>query len=1163
MNEKVQLPSDLPLLPDGSKVGGWWHRDEKRQRVVCDLCPRHCSLPEGARGFCFVRQNRGGQIVLTTYGRSTGFCIDPIEKKPLNQFYPGSAVLSFGTGGCNLGCKFCQNWTTTKSRQTDLWCEEATPEAIAEAAVAHGCTSVAFTYNEPIIWAEYAMDTARACRRRGIKTVAVTNGYIEAEARAAFFELMDAANVDLKGFTEQFYVNYCLGHLQPVLDTLKWLVHHSKVWVEITNLLIPGANDSPEEIRHMCQWIREELRPDVPIHFTAFHPDFQLLDRPATPASTLLMAYEIARAEGLLYVYTGNILDPKTQTTYCPGCGKGVIQRQGYNIRAYHLRGNRCGHCGTVIAGQYGDGVGTWGSRRLPIRIPRTPATSAPHSPREATAAISASGASSLTPSQAYSEKGEPCSQRGTVSAPPSACSARAVPEDPRGNSAEGESSAPASGLQSAGQNSAYAEKPNGGNGGRSHEPTSGGQSNRGEECAAQPPESAFGNPRAVVPVPPQLSSQEEAQILNIVAQRVVAAVCGGALPSAQTVLGASGTKPVYGVFVSLKRHGQLRSCCGALGEPIPLSVAIDQAAYRAAKEDFRFPPISPAELRYLDLEVWILWNYQQLQAKGEERARAVEVGRHGLVVSQGPARGLLLPGVAVEHGLDPVSFLEHTCLKAGLPIHAWKSDEVDVYTFEGYALHGKIADLVAPLPDGMITPGPTDKDVQQLADAVRRNVLALLVGATPTFYHPGVFDGQVCGVILWAELPGWKNAVQELRIHFRPEVPLQATVYDLTQALTRAVRSRGLRPDEFHKLRVDLAVLWEGLPQNTVAKPDWIGFDPAQKALMVVGEGGWTISYSPGTAGEDQLRKLVRQMSLRKAEEAFVYSFRVVSTRSGWQFQRIPERQPTVPVRQPVVAGRFYPADPEGLSSFLSRWAASPLTPDAWAGAVVPHAGWVYSGRVAFDTLRHVEIPPRVVIFATKHRPEGASWAVAPYEKWLLPHGEVAGDFELARRLAEVVPGLELDAAAHAQEHAVEVILPMLRFLRPDVRVVAIVMRGGDWQELDSFGQHMAKALSEVTPAPLLVISTDFSHYVPEEEARRLDRLAVEAMERCQPRELFDIVRQKQISMCGLVPTVAALTTLQHMGKLNECYRVAYTTSAEVSGDRRAVVGYAGLLFR
>jgi AmmeMemoRadiSam system radical SAM enzyme len=368
MPDIMHLPPDSPTRHDGSRIGGWWHRQDDG-RVVCDLCPRHCSLKDGDKGFCFVRENIGGRMVLTTYGKSTGFCVDPIEKKPLAHFYPGSSVLSFGTAGCNLGCKFCQNWSISKSKEVDALSERATPEQIAVGAGSLGCKSVAFTYNDPVLWAEYAIDTARACRERGIKAVAVTAGYITPEARGPFFEVMDAANVDLKGFTEEFYQKYTLSHLRPVLDTLRWLKEESEVWFEVTNLIIPQANDDPGELKRMCDWLLASVGDEVPVHFTAFHPDFRLKDRPPTPHETLIAAREIALEMGLKYAYTGNVVDPRRQSTYCPGCSEMVIGRDWHAITAYRLEGDGCGRCGRRIAGRFDEAPGRWGRRRMPVRF--------------------------------------------------------------------------------------------------------------------------------------------------------------------------------------------------------------------------------------------------------------------------------------------------------------------------------------------------------------------------------------------------------------------------------------------------------------------------------------------------------------------------------------------------------------------------------------------------------------------------------------------------------------------------------------------------------------------------------------------------------------------------------------------------------------------------
>src|SRR4030066_60905 len=333
--------------------GRWWHRLDDG-RIQCDLCPRDCKLHDGQRGACFVRQNIGGEMILTTYGRSSGFCVDPIEKKPLNQFYPGSSVLSFGTAGCNLACKLCQNWDISKSRSFDKLLDQASPQDIAQCAEKYGCKSVAFTYNDPVIFAEYAMDVADACHARGLKTVAVTAGYITEEPR------------------REFYVKLTGAPLQPVLDTLTYLKRETDVWFEITTLLIPGHNDSDAELSAMSQWIMRELGPDVPLHFSAFHPDWKMMDVPPTPASTLTRARDIALKAGLHYVYTGHVHDTTGGTTFCPSCHEALIVRDWYRIDHYSVTPDgHCPHCGTAIAGRFGAFSHPFGNRRIPISMHR------------------------------------------------------------------------------------------------------------------------------------------------------------------------------------------------------------------------------------------------------------------------------------------------------------------------------------------------------------------------------------------------------------------------------------------------------------------------------------------------------------------------------------------------------------------------------------------------------------------------------------------------------------------------------------------------------------------------------------------------------------------------------------------------------------------------
>jgi pyruvate formate lyase activating enzyme len=346
----------------------YWH-ELPDGRIQCDVCPRNCRLREGQRGLCFVRGRTDDQIVLASYGRSSGFCVDPIEKKPLNHFLPGSSVLSFGTAGCNLACRFCQNWDISKSREIDTLSADASPAALAAEAERLGCRSVAFTYNDPVIFMEYAMDVADACRERGIKAVAVSAGYMNPAPRAEFYGHIDAANIDLKAFSDTFYEKVTFAKLPAVLETLEYL-KTTDVWFEVTTLLIPGHNDSEEEIAAECAWFVEHLGPDVPLHFSAFHPDFKMRDVPRTPPSTLRMARRIAREHGLRYVYTGNIHDPDGQTTTCAGCGDPLIVRDWYVMKSYTVDDSgACKRCGTRVPGRFDGPVGTWGARRLPVTI--------------------------------------------------------------------------------------------------------------------------------------------------------------------------------------------------------------------------------------------------------------------------------------------------------------------------------------------------------------------------------------------------------------------------------------------------------------------------------------------------------------------------------------------------------------------------------------------------------------------------------------------------------------------------------------------------------------------------------------------------------------------------------------------------------------------------
>jgi AmmeMemoRadiSam system radical SAM enzyme/AmmeMemoRadiSam system protein B/uncharacterized protein (TIGR00296 family) len=1081
MAKVVTLPPPGGLRADGTLAGGWWHEDEASGRVVCDLCPRACSLKAGDRGFCFVRQNAGGEMVLTTYGRSTGFCIDPIEKKPLNHFYPGTSVLSFGTAGCNLGCKFCQNWDISKSREVERLSEVATPAAIAEAAVAHGCRSVAFTYNDPVIWAEYAIDTARACHERGLKAVAVTAGYITPEARGAFYEVMDAANVDLKAFTEEFYHHITYSHLRPVLETLEWLKKETDCWFEITNLVIPRANDAPDDLRRMCEWVLEHVGDDVPVHFTAFHPDFRMRDRPPTPHETLIMAYDLARAAGLKYVYTGNVDDARRQSTYCPGCGGVVIERNWYELGAYRLKGGRCAGCGGAVTGRFEDRPGGWGRRRLPVDIsgfarPDARTTTAP------------------TPRQA------PEVRMGTVIEPQALAAtarARAEPSVP----------------------------------------------------------------------PPRLSPEQKERVTEAAAGCVASAILRQPLSVPDPGLAGAAGLPVAGAYVTLKRRGHLRAYTGTLGRPMKLAEALRHAAYHTATEDHRLPPISPTELPHLDLSVNLLFDFRAVEARGLARVAAVEVGRHGVRLQRGQAGGLLLPGVATEHGWDSEGFLRHACRKAGLPSTAWEDDETSVCTFESVEFGKPLAEAADLPPELAGAPGPSDADLRRLAGHARDTLLALTRGLTASYYAFGIPDGTVSGVALTVDLagPGAEPAPARhfARFALRPGVALQATVFELCEAAARAL-GPGLAAAGPAGPRVGLTVLTDPAMHGTVVDPDLRGVDPGARALLAVEGEKVAWAFDRSRPAEGLLEVVGGRLGPLSPARAGVFSLSARSTEAEVVYDSVPRPVPAPPgaVRPPAVAGTFYPADPGELTRMVDGMlGATDRRPGRWAAAMVPHAGLVYSGKLAAAVLNRLEFPGLVLVVGPKHTRLGVDWSVAPHEAWSVPGATVASDPAFARALAEAVPGLALDAAAHQREHAVEVELPFLARLAPGSRVVGVAVGGGDWEACSRFAAGLAGVIRGLPEPPLMLISSDMNHFANERETRLLDETALRAMERLDPAHLLETVTAHDISMCGVLPAVIVMEALRQLGGLTGLERVGHATSADVNGDTGRVVGYAGVL--
>ncbi|WP_254509919.1 AmmeMemoRadiSam system radical SAM enzyme [Anatilimnocola floriformis] len=1059
MRSVIQPPSPNPTA-GFHQPGGWWHETDEPSRIHCDLCPRACVLRPGDRGFCFVRENIAGEMILSTYGRSTGFCIDPIEKKPLNHFYPGTSVLSFGTAGCNLGCKFCQNWDISKSREVERLSEEATPATIAAAAKELGCDSVAFTYNDPVVWAEYAIDTAKACRAAGIKTVAVTAGYITPEARGPFFEYMDAANVDLKAFSEDFYKHVTLSHLQPVLDTLKWLVHESDVWLEVTNLIIPDANDTRDEVQQMCDWLLRELGADVPIHFTAFHPDFRMRDRGNTRPETLFAAYDLAKSAGLRYPYVGNIHSPAQQSTYCPNCRRPVIDRVGYEIRSYAVRNQSCAHCGAAIAGRFHDAAGTWGSRRQPVRI-----------------------------------------------------SSYAVAEAEPKNSPE-------------------------------------------------PPllqiESSLSKR---TPTMNPLTNEPGRELLQFAAKALCSCVLRQPLESTAGLPAEQAQQQVLGTFVSAKRSGQLRGCCGSLGQLTPLQQSLAHSAQRTASDDPRFPPISPSELPFLDLEVWVLSNMQPVESQGVAREGVVVIGKHGLQIARGNSRGLLLPGVAVDQGFSAEEFLRQVCRKAGLPPTAWKDHDTQLWTFEGVSYHAPLAQLSnASAP---ASPALSTADLRILTSFFRDNVIAAATGATPNYFAHGAADGNISGLVAKLATKDGQSLGQSCRLNLRDSLPLQSSLFQIAQQLGEQLGNQRVAEALLRDCVAELTVLTDVALHGTIDDPDLRGIDPARRALIAIQRQRTAVAFDSQATAESLLQRAIEAARIDPEEPASIFSLAAASTAQSTTWAQFPQPANGPDVRPAAQAGRFYPADVRELNALVDRCLAGESAEKQSVPAVmVPHAGLIYSGKIAADVLRRVQIPQRVIVIGPKHTPHGVDWAVAPQAAWAVPGAQLAADRELAELLCQKIPGLQLDAAAHAQEHAVEVELPFLARLAPNSKVTGIALGQATLAQCLRFATGLAEVIRSLPEPPLLIVWSDMNHFATDAENRRLDEIALQSLETLDPATLFETVRDQEISMCGLVPAVIVVETLRQLNKLQRVERIGYATSADVTGDSSRVVGYAGVLF-
>ena len=1115
MSTSLPVINDSTVTRDGLYPGRWWHADG--DRIVCDLCPRECSLKEGDRGFCFVRQNIDGQMALTTYGRSTGFCIDPIEKKPLNHFYPGTSVLSFGTAGCNLGCKFCQNWDISKAREVERLSHRAFPDEIALAAKSLGCHSVAYTYNDPIIWAEYAIDTAKACRAEGIKSVAVTAGYICEDAREPFYEFIDAANVDLKAFTEDFYYRITYSHLQPVLDTLVWLRQETDVWFEITNLIIPDANDSPDELRQLCEWVLNAVGDDVPVHFSAFHPDYRMTDRPNTPHETLMQAHEIAKQTGIKYPYVGNVNDVDRQSTYCPSCGSLIIERNWYALGVYGLNGRQCRHCGTEISGHFEAQPGNWGRKRQPVdmrqfHIPRggpanghaasSQSAAGPGVTQTSTFQTMTTSTQSVYPQP---EKREPApmaisesTDNGAVKINDSALAWLAGQEDPQ---------------------------------------------------PAAPTTPAA--PEAPTRMP--LTTEQRNGMLQAAGELIAASSEGrqAQIPDLAS-LGVANAS-VAGIFTSLKRNGMLRSCCGSFGSTMPLLTTLQQAAHRTATDDPRFPPVIPTELPHLDMEVWLLFAPEKVEAQGEDRVAQVEIGKHGLQIFKGNQRGLLLPGVATDNGWDSEHFLNQVCIKAGLPPTAWKEPDTVLYRFEGNVIKGVVVDEAsASAPRLRYQPAQVD----ELRQICKDNVVAIVRGATPMYYCGTVPDSTVNSVAMIITLPGGGQELDVARLSLKEPMPLQATAFSMCEDLAARLRRRGFLNGNFE---LDLSIAYDPSMHGTVDKPSLGGIDPRSHAVLITERQKTAWVFDTESTADGLVEAASSACQIREPVYSQLFSLAFQSTRTQETHSALPKAQRGDSHRRPAVAGRFYPGDVTQMNAMLDEMIGDAAEQTGCQAVMVPHAGWQFSGKLAAEVLKQVKLPKRIIAIGPKHTANGVDWAVAPHHTWQVPGESVMSDYELASKLAERIPDLEMDAGAHAAEHGVEVELPIIARLSPETKVVGIAIGGANLQRCEAFAEGLAEVIKELDERPLLLISSDMNHYANEEETRRLDTLALADFDRLDEDALFRTCRENHISMCGMIPAVIIIKTLKKLGGVSKCTPVGYATSASVSGDYDRVVGYAG----
>ncbi|MCI0684570.1 MAG: AmmeMemoRadiSam system protein B [Gemmataceae bacterium] len=656
------------------------------------------------------------------------------------------------------------------------------------------------------------------------------------------------------------------------------------------------------------------------------------------------------------------------------------------------------------------------------------------------------------------------------------------------------------------------------------------------------------------------LSEQQRQEILRAASQMIWDAVGGQATTP---LTGEIAGLVVSGAFVSLKRGKHLRGCCGGLQpQPAALGSLLADAVRRTVFEDPRFPPVSSTELPYLDVEVWLLFNPCRVADSGAERAAAVVTGgKHGVVIRWGEQRGLLLPGVAAEHGWDSETLLDHVCQKAGLHPSRWREDDVHLTTFEGVSDRAPLGGEPPPSDWRFLSP----EQVAAYAEFCRANLEALLAGGTPRYAAPGLPDATVNGLVVSLPWPDptqgrGETCLQSSKIDLHRGMALQASLFETTRRLGELLAGRDIAADDLRRL--GLTILYDPALQGSVHDPDLRGVDARRRALLIMERGRTSLLFDAQEEPERTLRAAAAELPVKDPASAAVFSLAADTSEPRVAHVYRPRASFGADVRPAAMADRFYPADPQALFALVDVSLGPEQPRSAWPAAMVPHAGLRFSGKVAGAVFRRLIIPGTVIVIGPKHTPYGMDWTVAPCRHWDIPGARLAADPELARRLADAIPGLTLDATAHAQEHAIEVELPFLARLAPKTKVVGIALGAAGYDECREFAEGLASVLRTLPEAPLLLISSDMNHFASDAATRLLDDEALGCLDRLDPEGLYETCRRKHISMCGVIPAAIVLETLRRLDRLHDAERVAYATSADTTGDPSRVVGYAGMVF-